>query len=65
MVSCERSKAVSFFSLMMKNICISPSGSRFPVKLICCIGFGSASKFCFFFLHLLPLTDSIFRNEII
>ena len=29
----------------MKNICVLPSGSSFPVKLICCIAFGSASSF--------------------
>ena len=33
-----------FASLMMKNIDISLS--IFPVKLICCIAFGSAYSFC-------------------
>ena len=31
----------------MKNIVVFPSGTRFPVKLIGCIAFGSASNACF------------------
>ena len=43
-VSCEKSKMVYFASSIMKNIVASSSQSRFPVKLICCIAFGSASS---------------------
>ena len=44
----EKSKTVFFFfgSLIMKNICVLPPRSRFPIKLICCIAFASASSFC-------------------
>ena len=45
MVPCEKSKIVSFPSSVMKNIV--PLFSRFPVKLICYIAFGSASSACF------------------
>ena len=38
-------KSVSFASSIMKDICVLPSWSRFPVKLTCCIIFGSASGF--------------------
>ena len=38
---CERSEIVSFASSIMKNIVASAARSRFPVKLICCIDFGS------------------------
>ena len=40
----EKSNLVSFFSSIMKNIVAL--FSRFPVKLICCIAFGSASSAC-------------------
>ena len=30
----------------MKNIVTPSALSRFPVKLICCIAFGSVSNFC-------------------
>ena len=43
--SFEKSKTVYFASSIMKNICVLRARSRFPVKLICCIAFGSASKF--------------------
>ena len=43
-VSCEKSKTVSFASSVMKNIVACCS--RFPVKLISCIAFGSASSAC-------------------
>ena len=43
-VPCEKSKMVSFASLIMKNIVAPAAQSRFPVKLICCIAFGSASS---------------------
>ena len=42
-VPCEKSKIVSFASSIIKNIAMFPSRSRFVVKLICCIAFGSVS----------------------
>ena len=33
----------SFSSSILKNIVAPPSWARFPVKLICCLAFGSAS----------------------
>ena len=42
-VPCEKSKTVSFASSIMKNV-VFPGQSRFPVKLICCIAFGSTSS---------------------
>ena len=49
-VPCEKSKMVSFSSSKMKTIIVlsftfSPQ-FRFPVKLIYCIAFGSASISC-------------------
>ena len=44
---CEKSKIVSFTSATMKNTAASPGWSRFPVKVICCIAFGSASSVIF------------------
>ena len=32
----------------MKNIAAPAGQSRFPVKLICCIAFGSVSSACFY-----------------
>ena len=46
MVSFEKSHLVSFASLMMKNIVAPSARSRFPVKLIYCIAFVSASSLC-------------------
>ena len=48
MVTCEKSKTVSFASSIMENIVVTsfPSQKRFPVKLICFIAFGSASSTC-------------------
>ena len=46
-VPCEKSKMVSFVSSLMKNIVAPSSLSRFPVKLIWRIAFGSASSACF------------------
>ena len=46
MVLCEKSKMVSFASSIMKNIIVFPTWSRFPVKRICCVAFGSASSIC-------------------
>ena len=49
--SCEKSKMLYFGSSIRKDIAVfaSPFRSRFPVKLICCIVFGSASSACCFF----------------
>ena len=49
-VPCEKSNMASFASPVMKNIIVllfkfSPR-FRFPVKLICFIGFQSASRAC-------------------
>ena len=44
-VPCEKSKMVSITSSIMKNI-VLPAQSKFPVKLICCIAFGSISSAC-------------------
>ena len=59
---------VSFASSIMKNIVVSafPSQSRFPVKLICCISFESASSLD---VYLSPLgmqrrSDISFRSHI-
>ena len=40
---------VSFAYPIMKNITVFgfPSLSKFPVKLTCCIAFGSASSACY------------------
>ena len=46
-VPCEKSKMVSLASPVMNKIVVFPSRYRFPVRLICCIYFGSASStFC-------------------
>ena len=45
-VPCEKSKIVSFASSIMKQIVAPSSRSRFPVKWICCVAFGSASTGC-------------------
>ena len=37
---------VSFASSIMKNMIVSSARSRFPIKLICCIAFGSTSNAC-------------------
>ena len=44
----------------MKNIVAHSALFRFPVKLICCVDFGSASSFCC--LYQLQIIYSIFRN---
>ena len=46
-VPCEKLKTVSFASSIMKNIVLLPAQSRFQVKLICSIAFGSASSTCY------------------
>ena len=46
-ILCEKSKTVYFASSVMKNIVAPSARSRFPVKLICCIAFGSASSYCY------------------
>ena len=43
-VPCKKFKIVSFASSIMKNITLLLLPLRFPVKLICCIVFGSASS---------------------
>ena len=43
----EKSKIVSFAYSMMKKINSLSLSSRFPVKLICCIVFGSAASVCY------------------
>ena len=45
-VPCEKCKTVSFASSLMKNIAEPSTISRFRVKLICCIAFGSEISFC-------------------
>ena len=49
MVPCKKSKIVYFTSLIMENITLLLLPSRFPVRLICCITFGSASSACYLF----------------
>ena len=46
MVPFEKSKTASFTSSIMEKIRVSLFRPRFPVKLICCIAFGSTSSFC-------------------
>ena len=46
---CEKSKIVSFASSIMKNINLLLVPLRFPVKLIYCNAFGSASSACCLF----------------
>ena len=38
---------VSFDSSIMKKIVLFSARSRFPVRLICCAAFGSASNACY------------------
>ena len=45
-VPLEKYKMVSFTSSIMKNNNLLPLPRRLPVKLICCIAFGSASSAC-------------------
>ena len=45
-VPCDKSKMISFTSSIMKNINLSLLPSRFRVKLVCYIAFGSASSAC-------------------
>ena len=49
-----KSKMVSFASSTMKNIFVFPVRSRFPVKLICCIAFGSRKVLVVYLNLLLP-----------
>ena len=42
----EKSKMVSFGSSIKKNIVAHSARSRFPLKLICYIAFGSVSSAC-------------------
>ena len=44
---CKISKTISFASSVIKKVVAPSVSSKFPVKLICCIAFGSASSaFC-------------------
>ena len=43
-IPCEKSKMVSFACSMTNRFVAPSSRFRFPVKLICCIAFGSASS---------------------
>ena len=45
-VPCEKSKRVFFTSSIIQNIVVTPSRSKFTVKLICSIAFGSPSSAC-------------------
>ena len=44
---CKKPKMTSFASSIMKNFVAPSAGSTFPVKLICCIAFGSTSNACY------------------
>ena len=57
----EKFETVSFTSSIMKNIAEDSALSRFPVKLICWIAFGSTSSFVY--LNLLQLICSNFLNR--
>ena len=46
-IAFEKCKTISLVSLIMKNICIFSSGSRFSVKSSRCIASGSASSACY------------------
>ena len=46
MVPAEKIHLVSFASSIIKNIVALFAQSRYPVKLICCIAFRSASSAC-------------------
>ena len=62
--SCEKSKTVSLASSITKNIVTYCS--RFPVKLICCIPFASASSTPLHLhqvLHLLLSSYNTFKNN--
>ena len=47
MVPCEKFKIVSFNSSIIKKIDVFSYWSRFPVKIICCVAFGTASRACY------------------
>ena len=53
----EKSETVSLASSIMKNIVAPSALLGFPVKLICCITFGSASSFVY--LNLSQFPDNI------
>ena len=46
-VPCENSKTFSFVSSIIKKMVVFPALSKFAVKLICWIAFGSESKACY------------------
>ena len=54
----EKSETVSLASSVMKNIVAPSALLGFPVKLICCITFGSASSFVVY-LNLSQFPDNI------
>ena len=43
-VPCKKSKIICFAPSIMKSIVVFVSYPRFPVKLVYCIAFGSASS---------------------
>ena len=43
---CEKSKVVSFFFSIIKNIVAPPSLSSLPMKLICCFKLGFCNSIC-------------------
>ena len=60
MVLFEKFKIVSSASSIVKNI-VTLSSSRFPVKLIHCIAFASASRFRYFAKSILINLNNIFQ----
>ena len=46
-VACQKSRVVFFATSIIRDILVFPTWSKFLMKLICWIGFGSASSFCF------------------
>ena len=54
---CEKSKKVYFASSIIENIVVFPTLSKFPVKLICWIALGFASRVVY-----LNLLQSFYNN---
>ena len=48
-VPCQKSRVVFFASSIIRDIFVFPAWSKFCMKLICWMGFGSASSFCCLF----------------
>ena len=61
-VPCEKPKIISFASSIMKNNIAPSSQSRFPVKLICCIAFGSALSACCLRKSIAIILNSFWNN---